>query len=131
MDGLEVQVEGEGAASAPPASHKVSVIDDKTATIVDSAGRTIKVRRISALQRMRLFRLVGAADSTNMQVVAYAVLAASVVELDGVPNAFPTSGLAIEAMVDRLDDHGLDAVAGALKAITPDDKEVAAAAQNL
>ena len=119
------------SASAPPAApapapapavaaddNGVKLIDDKTATVVDALGRTIKVRRLSAIDRMRISRAVGGENSGNDRYVGYCTLAAAVVEIDGIAAPSMTA-LQMEATVQRLDDDGLVAVANALKALTP------------
>ena len=56
----------------PPASRfsKVQVHDESTATAVDFRGRAIKVRELSALDRVRLFRALGA---TNRRTKFYSI----------------------------------------------------------
>jgi hypothetical protein len=113
---------------ATPANNGVTIIDSKHASIIDSLGRLIKVQRLSAVQKMRLHRFCGA---ENDRFVGYATLASSVTEFEGQPMAPPLSILAIEAIVARLDDEGITAVAKALTAITPGMGVDAEAAQNL
>jgi hypothetical protein len=96
--------------SDTPSSRIVSsanaVVDVKTEN-----GRVLKVRRLKALDRARLFKAIGAAQSPNAPYFGYAILAASVVQIDDLPMPFPTKDAQIEAAIDRLDDDGLDAVA--------------------
>jgi hypothetical protein len=101
---------------AAPVSNGVTVLDAKSATVVDALGRAIKVQRLSALQKMRLARFCGA---ENDRFVGYATLASSVIEIEGQPAPPPSTILQIEAMVSRLDDEGLAAVGRALMAVTP------------
>jgi hypothetical protein len=49
---------------AEPAS-KVTVLDERNATARDSTGRTLKVRRLSAIDKVKLFRSLGAIDSES------------------------------------------------------------------
>lgn len=107
------------AAVAAKPNDGVTIIDDKTAVVVDSAGHSLKVRRPSAIEKMRILRIVGAEGSDNNRYVGYATLAAAVREIDGVPVAFPFSLVALEATVTRLDEEGLAAVGKALMALTP------------
>lgn len=99
------------AVSAPAADG--SMISD------DETGRRIKVRRMGPLQRLRLFKAIGPELSQNDRYLGYAVLAASVVEIDGQPVPFPATELQIEALIDRLGDHGFAAVGRMLTASTP------------
>jgi hypothetical protein len=134
MDGLQVEVEGadkvlidEGAA----ALEKVTIVSPREATVVDSTGRTIRVKKLSALDRMRLFRVAGPEDSDNRSMMIYFNLAASAVHIAGMDYPFPMTKLQIEGRVQSLDDHGLEAVAVALKALTPTEEDLARAAKNL
>jgi len=86
------------------------------ATIKDKRGRTLKVRKIGPLQRTRLFKLMGPDNSRNIPLLGHYQMAVSVIEIDGIAHAFPTTELQIEAMIERLDEDGLEAVAEAWRA---------------
>jgi hypothetical protein len=118
--------------SAPTSTvNGVKLIDAKNATVVDSQGRLIKVKKLSAFDKMRLYRAIGSNDAENVPLMNYATLAAAVTEMDGVPSAFPISSIQIDAMVQRLDEHGLEAVLNAFVALSPATEVVADAARNL
>ncbi|MDE2197918.1 MAG: hypothetical protein KGJ41_02760 [Rhodospirillales bacterium] len=51
----------------------------------------------------------------NQAWLGLAVLACSVSAIDGVPVPFPGNETQIEALVDRLDEEGLSAIAAALR----------------
>lgn len=112
-------------------ANTVTVIDDRTAKVVDSQGRTFTVKTIGAVQRMKLFAAAGPEKSLVDRYLAYCMIGASVTSIDDVPVPFPRSSGEIEAIVGRLDDHGVEAVAEALAALTPKGEEVADAARNL
>lgn len=86
----------------------------QTVLINDVNGRQIEVRKLRTLDRMRLFELVGPENSPNQQYLGYATLAYSVSSIDGVPVPRPTTKLALEGIVQRLDEHGFNAVAKAI-----------------
>jgi hypothetical protein len=98
------------------------LIDDGSIIAIDATGRKLKVKRLSAVQRMKLFRIMGADNSRNDRYVGFAALAASVVEIDGVPVAFPTKLSQLEALVETLGDEGIQASAKAAGSLTPDDE---------
>lgn len=105
-------------APAPAvAAPSVTVIDAKTARVVDELGRVLTVKRLSAIEKMKLFKALG--ETTSDRYTGFAVLAVSVRDIDGSPVAFPTSTLTIEALVQRLDDEGLAAAGAGLNAVTP------------
>lgn len=83
----------------------------KTAEVIDARERVITVKRLSALERMRLFASAGPELSQNQQWIGLAALAASVVSIDGDPVPKPGTRREIEFLVERLDDDGLEAVA--------------------
>lgn len=120
----------EAATGAPaPRFGKVVVHDERRATVTDSAGRVIKVKKLSALDRVRLFKAAGATLSENRMLQSYYSTAASVTELDGVPIPFPSTELQLDAIVGRLDEHGLAAAILALLALSPASGDVAAEAK--
>ena len=119
------------AEAAPAASSgRVTVLTPKTASVIDSLGRTLKVKRLSALDRLRLFTACGAENSDNRQYMSYAGAAAAVTEVDGIPVPFPATELQVSALVARLDEEGLAAVIGALIALVPTQDDIAASAKN-
>jgi len=71
-------------------------------------------RRLNALDKLRLLKAAGPTLSENQAWLGVAMLAASVVEIDGVPLPLPTTEQQIEGLVGRLGDDGLDAVAALL-----------------
>jgi hypothetical protein len=101
----EVEAEpGSASASASAAKAKPNQIDT-----LDELGRRIVVKRLNALEKMRLTRLAGA-DSGNAGYASYLMLAASLVSIDGEPEAFPQTIRAVEAIVAQLGDEGLEVV---------------------
>lgn len=88
----------------------------------DTRGRTIGVKKMNALQRMRLFKLIGADGATNPQYVGYAILAASAVSLNGAAMGAGDVGslIELEHRVQILDDDGLDAIGKVLRSQEPD-----------
>ena len=98
-----------------PAATIVSYAN-RTTQVRDSMGRTLTMRRISALDRLRLLKAAGPDLSQNDAWLNMAGLALSVVELDGIPRAMPINERQIEAAISELGDSGLQAVADALSA---------------
>jgi hypothetical protein len=79
--------------------------------IADAMGRILKVRAITMLDRLRLFKALGPELSMNDAYLGVASLAAAVTAIDDVPLLFPTSEAAVEHAVERIGETGLDAVA--------------------
>jgi hypothetical protein len=83
--------------------------------VQDARKRQLEVRKLKTLDSMRLFEIIGADNSANQQYLGFAMLAYSVVSIDGDSVGRPTTKLALEAIVQRLDDDGFAAVAKAMK----------------
>ncbi len=107
-----------------PTASVLGLAEERLST-ADKAGRKLAVRRLNALDKLRLLKAAGPVLSENQAWLGVAMLAASVVEIDGVPVPMPATEQQIEGLVGRLGDPGLDAVASALT--TPDDASEAAA----
>ena len=84
-------------------------------TITDANGRQIEVRRVTRRESMRLMRGWGAA--CNVQIwLGQAMLSACARSIDGVPCPIPATPDQAEALAERLDDTGLEAVGAWLQA---------------
>lgn len=106
------------AAPAPKvAAPGVMIVDDRTATIRDSRRRMLTVKRLNAIEKMRLARAL-AENSGNDSYANFAVVAASVRELDGEFIPFPMNTIQLEALVARLDDQGMEAALVALVSVS-------------
>ena len=84
-------------------------------TVIDADGRRLEVRRLTALDKLRLFKVAGPSLSQNEMWLGMAMLAYSVAAIDDIPLPIPVSELQIEALVGRLGDAGISAVAQALQ----------------
>ena len=77
----------------------------------DARGRRIGVQKPRALLRFRLLKILGGENAKNEPLLGNAMLAFLVVEIDGERIPPVNSERQLEAMIDRLDDDGLAAVA--------------------
>lgn len=84
-------------------------------TVPDAEGRQLQLRRMDALDKLRLFKAVGAQLAQNPPYLGMAMLACSVTAIDGVPVPAPGNEQQVEALVSRLGDAGIAAVAAALE----------------
>jgi hypothetical protein len=98
-----------------------------TDTVTDAAGRTLHLRRLNALDKLRLFKAAGPELAQNQPWLGMAMLACSVAAIDDVPLPLPANEALIEAAVRRLGDDGITAVAAAL---APDNVDTKAIAKN-
>lgn len=91
------------------------VLGATTGSVVsDTNGRRITVRRLTALDKLRLFKAAGPVLSQNQLWLGMAVLAYSITAIDDVPIPVPTNEVQIESIVSRLGDAGINAVAAVL-----------------
>ena len=98
-------------------------------TITDTQGRRLELRKLTALEKLRMFKAAGPHLAQNQPWLGMAVLACSVAAIDDVPVPMPASEALIEALVQRLGDDGINAVAAAL-APDPGAADIAANAKN-
>ncbi len=82
--------------------------------VMDGQGRQLNLRRLTALDRLRLFKAAGPVLSQNDRWLGMAMLAVSVAAIDDIPIPQPGNEQQIEALVHRLGDAGIAAVAATL-----------------
>jgi phage FluMu protein gp41 len=98
--------------------------------LTDPQGRRLSLRRLTALDKLRLYKAAGPALAQNPAWMGIALLAASVDAIDDVPVPAPASEAQIEALVGRLGEAALAAVAEALRPAAASAAEVADAASH-
>lgn len=79
----------------------------------DSLGRTIRLRKLNALDKVDLCAILGAERSMNPAVAGPCSMAFSVVSIDGDPLYPATTYEELRAAILRLDDEGLEAIGDA------------------
>jgi hypothetical protein len=90
---------------------------NKSLEVSDALGRRLMIRRLNALDRLRLLKAAGPELSQNDAWLNMAGLACSVIEINGAPRPTPINERQIEAAVTELGDTGLQATADALNEI--------------
>lgn len=98
-------------------------------TVTDADGRRLELRALTALDKLRLFKAAGPVLSRNEPWLGMALLASAVSAIDDVPVPMPADERGIEALVRRLGDAGLAAVATAMRP-EADRRDQAATAKN-
>ncbi len=80
-----------------------------THVVTDERGRSITLKKPSILAQFRLVEVLG--DTAKNEVyTAMALPLIFVVEIDGDPVAQPSTKRELEALIQRLDDAGVEAV---------------------
>lgn len=101
----------------PTARHMAAV--QRAETIIDGEGRTLAIRRLTALDKLRLFKAAGPTLAQNHLWLGMATLACSVSAINDVPVPPPVNEGQIESLVSRLGDAGIKAIAEALAPSAP------------
>lgn len=99
------------SAAAPQMPSAVVTGQQNTVTVIDKRGRKIVIQKQGPIQRTRMFKVMGPTNSANQPLVGHYSMVCSVIEIDGQPEPFPTSDAQIEALLERLDEDGLEAIA--------------------
>ena len=90
-------------------THQVIAKAVAEATVTDSRGRVIKLKKPGILAQFRIVEVTG--DSASNRVYMNMVLPLIyVTELAGEPVTQPANKLQLEALIQRLDEYGVDAV---------------------
>jgi hypothetical protein len=79
------------------------------AIVTDARGRKIGIRKLSPLDRVRLFEGLGPKLAENMMYLSYALTCASVTSIDSLERHFPHSKEQVEQTLGLLDQDGFDA----------------------
>jgi hypothetical protein len=87
----------------------------RATTTVDSKGRRLTLRQLTALDTLRLFKAAGPVLAQNEPWLSMAGMAFAILEIDGVPVPTPVTEGQIEAVIERLGDEGLAAIANVMK----------------
>lgn len=76
----------------------------------DPKGRSIKLKKPGILAQYRLIELLGPETAKNVVYLGMVTPLIYVAEIDGDPVPFPVSKREIEALIQRLDEEGVEAV---------------------
>lgn len=82
--------------------------------VIDSEGRSITLKKPGLLAQYRLVEVVGAISAANPVYMDMIHPLIYITDLDGIRVFQPTSKAEIEALITRLDEHGLKAVVDGL-----------------
>lgn len=108
----KVTVQSGAESPSEPTGHeapKPAAVLKRVVEVTDALGRTLKVRKLNALNKVDLAALVGADGCQNEAVIGPCAIAFSVTEIDGEAILPPHSYMELRALIGRLDDEGLEA----------------------
>ena len=106
-----------GARMTPTQAFIAAALDERE--ITDATGRRLTIHRLTALDRLRLFKAVPPNLAYNERYLGQAGLAFAVTAIDGIPIPQPTNEPQIEAAVERLGNAGINAIGAALNTAEP------------
>lgn len=95
---------------APTPTQRVLQDANRIVYGTDVTGRRLGVIRISASLRRRVLKAMTAENGEKSGLVVMATLACACVEIDHKPVLFPRTELQIDALIDRLEQEGINAV---------------------
>ena len=86
---------------------QLTVGEDNSIAVTDKRGRSIVVRRMSVIERLRSKKVIG---GVNEDYYYEALPAFMVVSIDSAAVLKPTNELTLEGLISRLGDDGLEAI---------------------
>ncbi|NTG73302.1 hypothetical protein G6M02_08165 [Agrobacterium rhizogenes] len=101
--------------TAPTPSEEVVQDANRIVHVTDARGRQIGIRKMHMSVRRRVLKALPDEMSRKMQYLGLCMLAACVVEIDGDPVSLPATELQFDALIDRLDDEGFEAVGNGMR----------------
>jgi hypothetical protein len=96
--------------AAPTPTQQIVQDANRIEYCTDSLGRTLGVTRINSKLRRRVLKAISAEQGEKSQYLFMAMISCACVSIDGVPVPFPTTELQIDALSDRLEQEGMDAI---------------------
>jgi hypothetical protein len=103
---------------------------NKSATVVDTLGRAITVKRLTALDRMRLFAIAGPELAQNEPWISMAAIAFAVTGVGDGQYIRPNTRRELDAAVEFLDEAGIFAAAQGYAQLMPKGEDIVADAKN-
>lgn len=100
----------EAPRHAPTPTQQVVEDANRIEHTTDALGRTLGVTRLNAKLRRRVVKALSPSQGEKSQYLFMAMIACACVSIDGESVQFPTSELLIDALIDRLEQEGLDAI---------------------
>lgn len=112
---MEVQLSTGGKPATETPSAQLTTKALQEVVVTDSAGRTITLRKPAVLAQFRLIELVGPETAKNQVYMGMVLPIVFVTAIDGDPVFFPKSKAQLEALIQRLDEHGIEALMQAMR----------------
>jgi hypothetical protein len=111
MSGLEPTVTVEGEASALSPTQKIVRDAHRIEYGTDALGRKLGVVRLSGALRRRVTDVLSKASNEKDEKKLMSLLACACVSIDDAAVHFPAGEIQVNALIDRLDNEGMAAIA--------------------
>ena len=101
---------------------------NRSHVVVDSKGRRITLQKPGLLAQFRIVKIVGGETASNRVYMSMILPVTFVTAIDDVPVPPPSNQAQLDALIQRLDEHGLTACVDGLNEVwgaddtTADDK---------
>ena len=95
-------------------SQQIAADGNSITFVNDSLGRKIGLRKVKMSIRRRVIKTISGNSAEKERYLGLCMLAASVDSIDDEKVSLPTSEIQFDALIDRLDDEGFEAVASVL-----------------
>ena len=106
-------VKNSGPVTQSP-TEQLTAEANRSYVVTDSIGRRITLQKPGLLAQFRLVKLVGGETASNRTYMNMILPITFVVAIDGVPVPAPSTQAQLDALIQRMDEHGLDACARGL-----------------
>lgn len=100
---------------APTPTQQMTEDANRAHVVVDSKGRRITLQKPGLLAQFRLVKIVGGDTAMNRVYMGMLLPVTFVVAIDDSPVPAPTTQAQLDALIQRLDEHGLSACAAGLQ----------------
>lgn len=117
--------------TAPTPSQEVIEDANRVYEVTDTRGRVIGFRKMTMSIRRRIFKVLSNEAAQRMQYLGLVMVAGCVTHIDDDQITLPTNELQFDALIDRLDDDGFEAIGQGMKThlgIGEDGKDIVAEA---
>lgn len=85
------------------------------ASVTDARGRTLTLKRPSVLAQFQLVKMVGGAAAENQVYMGMILPLLYLAAIDGEPVRAPATQLQLDALIQRLDEDGITALADGVR----------------
>jgi hypothetical protein len=96
--------------SAPTPSEEVVGDANRIVRVTDARGRSIGIRKLNMSVRRRVLKALSDEMARKQQYLGLVMLAACVADIDGDDIYLPSTEAQFDALIDRLEDDGFEAV---------------------